>query len=212
MKRFIYLLKDPKSSLVVYVGETSNLSQRFLQHLYGIDTDSKEKKDWINGLKNENLLPIMEVVFYTDSKRKAIIKESEIIDSFLNQGVKLFNKRKLLNIYQYSLDGQLVNTFLDARDIRERLGICVHVGRGTDNGYLFTRGYFDKKLLDKVKNFNKAKMKKVCQIDINGNKIAEFEGVREAGRITGIDHRSIAAVAGGSKVRKTAGGYKWEYF
>jgi predicted GIY-YIG superfamily endonuclease len=53
--------------------------------------------------------------------------------------------------------------------------------------------------------------KRVAQFDENDNLISEFIGVREACRQTKIDHRSIAAVASGSKIRKTAGGYKWKY-
>jgi predicted GIY-YIG superfamily endonuclease len=41
--------------------------------------------------------------------------------------------------------------------------------------------------------------------------VNEFIGVREACRITKIDHRSIAAVANGNVSRHTAGGFKWKY-
>ena len=53
--------------------------------------------------------------------------------------------------------------------------------------------------------------KKVYQYNKKNELIAEFEGVREACRITGIDHRSIAQVASGSKIRKSAGGFIWKY-
>lgn len=53
--------------------------------------------------------------------------------------------------------------------------------------------------------------KKVSQFDKKGNFINDFDGVREACRITGVDHRSIAQVAGGSKIRKSAGGFIWKY-
>jgi len=53
--------------------------------------------------------------------------------------------------------------------------------------------------------------KTVIQLTKKGEFVNEFLGVREACRITGIDHRSIAQVAAGSKIRKSAGGYKWEY-
>ena len=53
--------------------------------------------------------------------------------------------------------------------------------------------------------------KPVKQYDKKGNFIAEFEGVREACRITGVDHRSIAQVAGGSLIRRSAGGFIWKY-
>jgi len=53
--------------------------------------------------------------------------------------------------------------------------------------------------------------KKVFQYNKKNELIGEFEGVREACRITGIDHRSIAQVAAGSKIRKSAGGFIWKY-
>jgi hypothetical protein len=64
----------------------------------------------------------------------------------------------------------------------------------------------------KLNFFVKSTLKKtVYQLDKQGNKIAEFNGVREACRLTGIDHRSISQVASGSKIRKSAGGFKWVY-
>ena len=53
--------------------------------------------------------------------------------------------------------------------------------------------------------------KTVIQLNKKGEFINEFIGVREACRVTGIDHRSISQVAAGSIIRKTAGGYKWQY-
>jgi len=61
--------------------------------------------------------------------------------------------------------------------------------------------------------FKRSILKKtVIQKTKKGEIVMEFEGVREASRITGIDHRSIAQISGGkSKTRKSAGGYLWEY-
>ena len=53
--------------------------------------------------------------------------------------------------------------------------------------------------------------KEVIQMNKNNETMNVFIGVREASRITGIDHRSIAQVAAGSLIRKTAGGFKWKY-
>lgn len=65
---------------------------------------------------------------------------------------------------------------------------------------------------EKIQRFKNSTLKKeVYQIDLNNNIIDLFEGVRDASRKTGIDHRSIAQVAAGSIIRKTAGGYKWKY-
>lgn len=211
MKRYIYLLECPISSLVVYVGETENINRRYNRHCLGTSTDTKDKKKWTNELKAKNLKPIMKIVDEAETKRDALIKESALIDSYLSNGIKLFNVKKLFSIKQFDKNGNLLETFVDAKHVKERLGIDVHVGRGLDNGYLFTRGDFDISFFEKESKCRKAKMKKVRQIDLVGNVIEEFDGVREAGRRTKIDHRSIAAVAGGSKIRNTAGGYKWEY-
>lgn len=48
----------------------------------------------------------------------------------------------------------------------------------------------------------------ISQNNLDGQEVARFLGVREAGRITGIDSRSISKVLTGK--RKTAGGYIWK--
>jgi hypothetical protein len=53
--------------------------------------------------------------------------------------------------------------------------------------------------------------KKVAMLSRDNIVIQIFESVRQAHRKTNIDHRSISAVAGGSAIRKSAGGYKWQY-
>jgi hypothetical protein len=67
--------------------------------------------------------------------------------------------------------------------------------------------------IDKISGFgsDNYRSKKVFQYTKEGALVSDYGGVREAGRITGIDHRSIAAVAGGSIIRKSAGGYVWKY-
>lgn len=51
--------------------------------------------------------------------------------------------------------------------------------------------------------------KPVLQFDINGNFIAEYSGVIEAGEICGIWKGGISAVLKGKQ--KTAGGFVWKY-
>ncbi len=62
------------------------------------------------------------------------------------------------------------------------------------------------------KMYNSSPSKKVVyQYTKDGILVGFFNGVREACRKTGIDHRSIAQVAARSETRKSAGGFKWEY-
>lgn len=53
------------------------------------------------------------------------------------------------------------------------------------------------------------KRKVVIQKDLSGKYINEFKGIREAGKIVGVDYSSIIKCCKGKA--KTAGGYKWEY-
>ncbi len=62
-----------------------------------------------------------------------------------------------------------------------------------------------------AKGINNEQSKKVYQYSLDGKLIAKFDGVREAGRITGIQSSTIGKVAKGNTIRKTAGGYVWRY-
>jgi predicted GIY-YIG superfamily endonuclease len=73
------------------------------------------------------------------------------------------------------------------------------------------KGKYQSEKTKELRSINSPLIKKVQQIDKDGNVVNEFYGVREACRKTKIDHRSIAQVAAGSNIRKTAGGYKWKY-
>jgi len=52
---------------------------------------------------------------------------------------------------------------------------------------------------------------KVIQITKKGVIVRSFDGIREAGRITGISDSSISSVCAKRKNYNTAGGFKWEY-
>lgn len=62
-----------------------------------------------------------------------------------------------------------------------------------------------------LKQYTDSIKKPVGQYDKQGNLIAEFGGVREAERATGIGSSLISAVAKGKKYRKSAGGYVWKF-
>lgn len=62
---FIYTLSDPKTGLVRYVGKTTNLKQRLFDHTCNYKDPTKRVNHrfcWINSLKKEGLMPVMEVL------------------------------------------------------------------------------------------------------------------------------------------------------
>lgn len=59
-----------------------------------------------------------------------------------------------------------------------------------------------------LRNFQAQKKKAVVQFDLNNNVVAEFVGMRDAARKTGISRECISHAINGRS--NTAGGYKWK--
>lgn len=123
-----------------------------------------------------------------------------------------------VKMHKYTIDGELVRTYKSGVEAAIMEGIRVRQSRGSNvtiGGYVWVSDSQKlpdfAKLKEQLKNKHSYLRKQVQQFDKKGNLIAEFEGVRIACKETGIDHRSIAQVAGGSKIRKTAGGFVWRY-
>ena len=66
-----------------------------------------------------------------------------------------------------------------------------------------------KRSAETCERLSKAQSKKVIQYDDNGNTIAVYPSICEAGSAIGINERNIGAVCKGS--RKHAGGFVWRY-
>lgn len=67
-----------------------------------------------------------------------------------------------------------------------------------------------KKMSERLKGANNPRSKPVLQLDKEtGEVIAEFAGLNEAERVTGINHRNISKICRG--LQKSSGGYYWQY-
>lgn len=207
----LYEIICPISNKVVYVGITKDIGLRYNQHKWGCKKDSNIKRQWTEKIKSEKLKPILNIVTSYDTFTEAKINERKHIVKLINEGLDIFNVTDNLFYYQYDLHGKLINVYSTLREIKKETGISVNLNRYTSGGFVWTNGIYDNFKLLKYKESKSVNCKRVQQLDKSENIINEFHGVREACRITKIDHRSIAQVAGGSKIRKTAGGYKWRY-
>jgi hypothetical protein len=58
----IYVLIDPRTNMVRYVGKANNVTQRYQAHLNRARKHQIHKKNWIEQLKREGLKPIIEVI------------------------------------------------------------------------------------------------------------------------------------------------------
>lgn len=86
----IYVLKDPNTNEVRYVGKTNNPEQRFKAHNNKARDLNTHKRNWINKLREENKKPIFEIIEEVPIEIWKQ-KEKEWIDYYISQNCKLVN-------------------------------------------------------------------------------------------------------------------------
>lgn len=122
-------------------------------------------------------------------------------------------------IYQYSLDGTFVCRHNSINSIERNLGFSKRSIRqvldgvhASSHGYIWLRSKDDDMAKRLSQWYNNPKNHhKVIQLDLAGNKIAEYSSISKASMTTGIDRSSIGRCCNSDGYHKTAGGYKWEF-
>ena len=89
----IYILIDPITNKVRYVGKANNVTQRYKAHLNRARRHQIHKKNWIENLKRKGLKPIM-VVIDEVSINDWVFWESYWISQFKSWGYNLINYTK----------------------------------------------------------------------------------------------------------------------
>ena len=116
-------------------------------------------------------------------------------------------------VYQYDLQGNLVNQYYSVREAARQTNISETTISGHISGiYQCAGGYLWSYELKKMSKVDKAKFYKraVLQKDKKSlNIIARYESVSEAARKTQIQQSDITRTCQGK--RKTAGGFCWSY-
>lgn len=59
---YIYVLVDPETQAIRYVGKADNPRKRLTGHIRGYRDSNKHKLNWIRGLASRGLYPIMQVI------------------------------------------------------------------------------------------------------------------------------------------------------
>lgn len=148
----------------------------------------------------------------------------EEIDQIKNYQWKYVNSNKSImpiskkynnqEIYQFSSDGVLLNTYSNLSIAAQIMNInksvislaCSHPTRKA-GGFYWSYDINHKIPIEKLQG--NGKKKKVQQYDKNNNLLTEFNSIKEASKITGINQSNIGQVCSGK--RKTAGGFIWKY-
>ena len=87
---YIYILKDPITNEVRYVGKTQNALIRLKEHIRKSHLTKTHKNNWVQKLIKNNLTPIMEIIALVPEDTQGI-HEQNWIDKYKNEGVRLTN-------------------------------------------------------------------------------------------------------------------------
>jgi hypothetical protein len=200
----IYVLKNPETNEVQYVGRSVDPNGRYRVHIHlAVKTKHKNKKDaWICGLLNKNLRPMMEIIDVV-SQDKAIEKEKFWIEE-LRKICDLKNSRDYIE-----------NNYLFSEESRKKMSDAAKRTcnrRGTTTSEEGRKRVGDaKRGIKQSKVHIEKKSKIVLQIDKNGLLIKEWPSTKEVERVLGIRQGLISATALGLHYRKTCKGYIWKY-
>lgn len=85
---YIYILKEPLTGDVRYVGKTTNLKARLYNHIKTANRGKTHCKSWIKSLLKQNLLPVLEVIECVSNGSK---REQYWIGYYTKLGNKLCN-------------------------------------------------------------------------------------------------------------------------
>lgn len=112
MKGFIYSLKDPRDGKIKYIGQTRfNLNKRYKEHLRNSNYQSTKNHNiycWINELKSNDLLPIIEEIecvelsLLNEREKYWILQHNGELKNMTvgGDGIKFIEKRKFSEIHR----------------------------------------------------------------------------------------------------------------
>jgi hypothetical protein len=90
MNFFIYVLKDPTTNEIRYVGKTPNIKTRLQGHISASKHGGSHRKNWIKSLLDQNLKPLIEVLDSVEKEESSAL-EIAYIAFFRENGYRLVN-------------------------------------------------------------------------------------------------------------------------
>lgn len=211
---YIYVLVDPFSGQVKYVGKANDPNFRLKEHIRKSKFNKSYKDNWIKNLINRGGLPIIEVIDEVSTDNWGFW-ETYWIEQFRTWGFKLTNianggiggnlgelvNKKISESkkgFKHSIKTkQILSEFrIGKKHKKETIEIFKQTRIGENNPM------FGKPRLESSKSY-----KKVIQLDLNGNFIKEWNGITIASKSLNISRQSITDVCFGR--HKTAGGFTW---
>lgn len=198
----IYVLKNPETNNIHYVGRSVNPDSRYRNHIHlALKSKHKNKKDaWICSLLTIGLKPIIEIIDLVENC-DAIKREKYWIE-------KLRKNNDLKNSRDY-----IENDYLFSIETRRKMAeaakrTCNRRGTKTSEEGKKRIGDSKRGIKQSKKHIEK-KSKIVLQLEKNGKFVREWKSTKEAAKNLVLSQGLISTVALGK--RKTHGGYIWKY-
>ena len=219
----IYILIDPITKIVRYVGKSVNAKRRYNQHLYDKRHDNYSSR-WIRKLQKQNLKPFLEIIEECDEsvwqeRERYWISYYKPISKLTNltaggDGLSFYShseitKRKISEKHKGKLlsentKNKIRNFNLGKKESKETKN---KKSESSKNFYNTTEGKILSKKL--VENMIKATKKAVVQLTLDGNFVKEYESLSDAYRDTGFSVSKISLVC--NNKRQKAYGFKWKF-
>ena len=209
----IYVIRNLVNSKV-YVGQSTNIYKRWIEHIYQIKNKTHSNKHLQNsfnkyGFNSFQFEIIEKTIDNLDNLEITYIKKF----NSLSEGYNLtsggnnndhYNKK----IIAYNLNGDLVRIFKSIKEASETLGISrEHISeilnskkyRKSLKGFMFK--YYTSSYKNKIKPYKNKRALKIDCFDLNGNYIDTFKSVHIAAKYFNIDNGSISKCINGKVSR-----------
>jgi len=225
----IYILIDPITNKIRYVGKTNNIHKRFHKHISGSKRTTKSHKNaWINGLLKKQLKPIMEVIDVV-SNDEWEFWEKYWISQIKTWGFDLTNEMdggEGVNVgnvpWNKGVKGSIkVNVTSFKKGERPSIKTEIKKGEHKSQNTEFQKGQipwnFNIPCSDetkaKISNANKGKVspnnKAVLQFNLSMKLLAEYPSIKTASLKTGVNVSVISRII--NKKIKNPKKFIWKY-
>lgn len=219
---FIYILIDPQSKQIRYVGKTTDVNRRLRRHITERFLHDSYKDRWIRKLIDNDFSPEIEIIDKVDKVEWAYW-EKFYISYFKYIGCELTNgtlggdeppstkgkkhtiesKLKMSKTKKGKPIPWLNNGGERTEEHKKNLSKSCKGRKSPNKGKIYSEE-FKKKLSE-----SSTVKRKVKQLDLNGNLIKVWDSISLAEKSLQIRH--ISEVCRNVRNHKTTGGYKWEY-
>lgn len=188
----IYVLIDPRTNEVRYIGKANRVDERYKAHLNRARKHQTYKKNWIESLRKEGLKPIVEVVDVVP------IDEWQFWEIYWISQMKQWGF-KLVN-YTNGGDGC---SFANQTSFKKGHKSWLGKSHSEETKNKISENHWQKGKLA----YNR---KKIIQMDLDGNEITVWDSIIDAAENTNSLSTKIIRCC--KNKQKTHNNFKWKYY